>query len=348
MKSNYKAILGHLRAGLLIGACGMALSGITVHAQTPNTPTPQNPNTSQTDQSEEDWRKSRKKRDTTDIFEDILNPNSSGRGAYQTGPINPIDSLPDSSRRHLYKERAKAMAEAPIGAPINTDYTPSTDAQADPDLEEQERLAWSEMMSDVNDGMGMDPSSGQGGAPKQNTHQGQNQGYGQNPGQGQGQGKETGAGEQSKMPSLMRGGSSASIADILAGIKGGQSPQGADQGTGQDIQSGHTQNSEAQHEGREATQGNETASGMETESSQTGQASADAIADNGTQGSQQDAGGASGSDSSDNAESQDASASQSQAEPMSPLERAQSDRSRTTGNRTSASDYLNRFKKKKN
>ena len=52
--------------------------------------------TEQTDQSEEDWRKSQKKRDTTDIFEDILNNRTTGSGNGY-GPPNAIETLPEES-----------------------------------------------------------------------------------------------------------------------------------------------------------------------------------------------------------------------------------------------------------
>lgn len=327
MKSNYSVIWGHLRAGLLIGACGIALSGISVYAQTPTetTNTNQNTNTSQTDQSEEDWRKSRKKRDTTDIFDDITNTGSIGRGGFQTGPINPVDSLPDQSRRHLNKQRAKAMAEAPIGAPVNTDFIPSAEAQSDSDLEEQEKLAWSEMMSDVNAGMGMNTGTAQGGSTTQNSdNQGQNQGQGENSAAAD-------ASEQSSNSSLMRGGSSASVADILAKIKGNQTAQGTS-----------AENTDTNPQDRQGTQQSEASTNAATESGSSEGKPAE--------GKTAEAEGSSGAESSQTTEGSDNpdNASDTQAETMGPLERAQSDRSRTTGNRTSASDYLNRFKKKKN
>ena len=48
-------------------------------------PPPENPNTRQTDQSEDDWRKSKKKRDSGDIFEDIFGEMMGGRGRSSGG-----------------------------------------------------------------------------------------------------------------------------------------------------------------------------------------------------------------------------------------------------------------------
>jgi len=79
--------------------------------------------TEQTDRSEEDWRKSRKKSDTSDIFEDILNNRTTGSGNGY-GPPNPIESLPEDSRRHLMKERAKILATSQPGQTPNMPYNP--------------------------------------------------------------------------------------------------------------------------------------------------------------------------------------------------------------------------------
>ena len=165
--------------------------------------------TEQTDKSEEDWRKSKKKRDTSDIFEDILNRRSIGQGN-GTYPQNPIDSLPEESRRHLMKERAKVIAESDPGTSPDAPYSPSEAAKTDPELAEQEKEAWTVIMTDMKGGS----SSGQG-----------QPGTGPNKiaiaGQGGGQGD-----SQSQDRSVMRGGSSQSVADILAQIKGLKSAGG--------------------------------------------------------------------------------------------------------------------------
>ena len=104
--------------------------------------------TEQTDQSEEDWRKSQKKSDTTDIFEDILNNRNIGSGNGY-GPPNPIETLPEESRRHLLKERAKILATSEPGTTPNTPYNPSEAAKSDSDLQEQEKEAWEDIVEDL-------------------------------------------------------------------------------------------------------------------------------------------------------------------------------------------------------
>jgi len=122
----------------------VALSSVPAVAQT----------TDQTDQSEEDWRKSRKKRDTSDIFEDIKNSGVFGSGTMQ-GPPTPMESLPEESRRHLMKERAKVIATTETGQqPQDAAYTPSEEAKNDPDLAEQEKEAWEVIMTDLKGGSG--------------------------------------------------------------------------------------------------------------------------------------------------------------------------------------------------
>jgi len=88
-------------------------------------PTPQdNPQTRQTDEDEDAYRRSQRRRDTGDIFEDIgINPNSSGSGGRNLGrEVKAIDRLDEESRRHLNKQRAKAIAEAQPGEPIDAAY----------------------------------------------------------------------------------------------------------------------------------------------------------------------------------------------------------------------------------
>ncbi|MEP3889800.1 MAG: hypothetical protein ABJN69_04985 [Hellea sp.] len=187
---------------LALSTSFMALSAVEASAQV----------TDQTDQSEEDWRKSKKKRDTSDIFEDILNRRSTGQGN-GTYPQNPIDNLPEESRRHLMKERAKVIAESDPGTTPDAPYSPSEAAKTDPELAEQEKEAWTVIMTDMKGGS----SSGQG-----------QPGTGPNKiaiaGQGSGQGG--GQGDSQRNSSVMRGGSSQSVADIMAQIKGLKSAGG--------------------------------------------------------------------------------------------------------------------------
>ena len=223
----------------------------------------------QTDQSEEDWRKSQRKNDTSDIFEDILNNRTSGSGN-GFGPPNPIESLPEESRRHLLKERAKIIATSEPGQVPDTPYTPSDAAIGDSDLQEQEKEAWEDIIEDLK-------GSGQGGPGGQGNQDGQdgNQGGSQDGSQGsqggdqqssqagqsggspsaQGGGSQGGNGNSYNGPTPLRGGSSASVADILARIKGlqpqggtgggGSSPTGSPTGNGQSP-FGQSQNGQGQ------------------------------------------------------------------------------------------------------
>ena len=201
------------------------------------------------DRSEEDWLKSQKKSDTTDIFEDILNNRNIGSGNGY-GPPNPIETLPEESRRHLLKERAKILATSEPGTTPNTPYNPSEAAKSDSDLQEQEKEAWEDIVEDLKGGgqggnqQGSDQGdqSGQGGQGSADKVADAGQSGGSPSGQSSG-----GSGEPSssrtgyKGPTPLRGGSSASVADILARIKGlqprsgyggGTSPTGSETGTG--------------------------------------------------------------------------------------------------------------------
>ena len=108
------------------------------------------PNTTETDQSEEDWRKSQKKGGTSteDILDIITNTRSSGVGNGRG--YSPIDALPEESRRHLMKERAKRMAQAGPNEPVDVSYTPSEGAKSDSGLEADEKAAWEEMSKGMN------------------------------------------------------------------------------------------------------------------------------------------------------------------------------------------------------
>lgn len=299
-----------------------------------------NDQTTQTDKSEEDWRKSRKKTTTDDIFEDILNRRSTGSG-YGMGPENPMDSLPEESRRHLMKERAKVIATSDPGQPVTTPYTPSETAKSDTDLQAQEKEAWDKLVSDMNGGQSANKADGQNqGQGSQSGSQGKGQDAGQGSGQG-GQSPQPGSSSSGSSSSPLRGGSSASVSDILAKIKGMQSgsgtaPQGSQNGgpdagnsavagqtsDGQMSEGQGTTNSQAQAAGQGQDPANADANSAETTGSGTAQAAAEGHAEAHSEAHAQTQGTA----------------------PQSPLDRIQARKSSSdapaSGKRTSASDYL--------
>lgn len=176
--------------------------------------------TQQTDQSEEDWRKSQRKKDTSDIFEDILNNRTSGSGN-SYGPPNPIETLPEESRRHLLRERAKIIATSEPGQVPDTPYKPSDAAIGDSDLQEQEKEAWEDIIEELkgggqgrqNDqgsqGGNQDGSQGNQGSDQQSSQAGQSGGSPS----AQGGGSQGGNGNSYNGPTPLRGGSSASVAE---------------------------------------------------------------------------------------------------------------------------------------
>lgn len=221
--------------------------------------------TDQTDQSEEDWRKSKKKKTTTEIFEDIIDIRDTGWGGSDR-PLTPMETLPEDSRRHLQKERAKILANADMGGQdeiksiADAGYNPSEEAKSDPDLAEQEKEAWDVILTDLKGG------SGQGGQPQDS---------GPNKvavvGQGGGQGSQGQRGN-----STMRGGSSQSVADILAQIKGLKSAGGggSSQGTGQSqIQGPIGSGGQGQQQGQGNGQATQQGQGSQGQGSQAGQSS---------------------------------------------------------------------------
>lgn len=225
---------------ILFASSSLLAFGAPAYAQTSD-PVVSNPNTTQTDRSEEDWRKSKKKSSTDDILDIFTNPNSTGVGNTRT--YKPIEALPETSRRHLMRERAKRMAEAGVGEPIPTHYEPSAAAKSDAALKADEQAAWDDIVKDMNGGVG-----GNGGGQGSDTQAGQQDGTGNGAGQsGNGQNPSTGRagggsdntnsdgqdGSQSRSPSTMRGGSAVSVSDILNRIKGrGPSEQGTPDGVG--------------------------------------------------------------------------------------------------------------------
>jgi len=216
---------------LMFSGSVFALSG-TAYAQT-------SPDTRETDQSEEDWRKSQKKGGTSseDILDIIKNTRSTGVGNGRG--YSPIDALPEESRRHLMKERARRMAQAGPNEPVDVTYTPSEAAKSDTNLEADEKAAWEKMAQGMNgapdqgqQGQGQQGSQGQGQQGQQGS-QGQQGQQGQQGSQGQ-QGQQQDSGQSR---SVMRGGSAASVADIMSRIKGlGQGTGGTGQGQGQSPQ----------------------------------------------------------------------------------------------------------------
>lgn len=237
---------------LALSASAFALAGVPAYAQS----APQD--TQQTDKSEEDWRKSQKKQGSDDILDKIFRNNKNtgvGNGYPDVPEYDAIESLPEESRRHLKKQRAKVIATSEPGAVSNPGYTPSEAAKSDPDLAEQEKQVWDGMVKDMQGGgTGAQPGQGQGGQPGQ---------AGQAGGQGQ-QGQNSGQAGGQSGSSPVRGGSSTSVADILGQIKGmqgggqqgqGQSPaQGRSQGQSQG--QGQSQDGQAQQSGQAPQSGN--------------------------------------------------------------------------------------------
>ena len=238
---------------LMFSGSVFALS-TTAYAQT-------SPDTRQTDQSEEDWRKSKKKGSTSseDILDIIKNTRSSGVGNGRG--YSPIDALPEESRRHLMKERAKRMAQAGPNEPVDATYTPSEAAKSDTNLQNDEKAAWKKMAQ----GMNGTPVQG---APGQGQQQGSDSGSQGQQGQQQGSDQSSDPSAQSgQSRSVMRGGSAASVSDIMARIKG--LSQGQGQGNGNS--SGSTgQGPSGQSSGQQGQQGQSQQGGRSGSQSQQG------------------------------------------------------------------------------
>ena len=153
--------------------------------------------TDQTDQSEEDWRKSQRKRTSNDDFDPIINPGGLGTGI-SLPPLEPIDTLPEESRRHLQRQRAKVIAELEFGEePGDVPFEPSEAAKSDPSLAAEEEEAWEVILTDLQ-GSGGGEQQGEGGPNKVAVA-------------GRGGGSSN---------SVTRGGSAQSASDILAQLKG--------------------------------------------------------------------------------------------------------------------------------
>ena len=310
-----------------------------------------NPNTTQTDQSEEDWRKSKKKTSTDDPWNGFKNTNGWGQGTQRS--MSPVDMLPEDSRRFLMKERAERLAEAGIGEPVDTSFEPSDAAKSDPSLETDEKAAWSEMMKDMG---GMPPAGGPNGDPNADPNT-QGGGAPQIPTQVGERGSSSSGGSSGSAgappSSMMRGGSQASVSDILAQIKGGgMAPSGQTQG-----QSSQGQSSQGQGQQGQSQQGQTAQGQAPTAAQMQGQAQGQSQGQNQNQGQNQgqaQAQSQSQNDAQNSADGQAQSQAQAQAaanaakartpEAISPLDRLKQSREdrESGGTRSSASDFLKR------
>lgn len=284
--------------------------------------------TDQTDQSEEDWRKSRKKSGTSDIYR-TPNTSSTGVGApvVDYKPISPVERLPSESRRHLMKERAKAIAESDDGDISDAEYVPSDAAKSDEQLMRDEQEAWDVIVTDMQGSGGEATSEG-------------------------GPNKVAVAGENGATPTRgSRGGSTRTLQEIMDAIKSGQTGGGSPSGTpngqpqGQGEAQGQNQGQAEQVADAQAqSDGQADTSGQAQSDGQDGSAQPDS--QQGDQGDASDQGDSSGADGDDaSTEASDATAWPAETraeEPLSPLERIRRARedSPTRGTERSASDYL--------
>jgi hypothetical protein len=258
--------------------------------------------TDQTDQSEEDWRKSRKKSGTSDIYR-TPNTNSTGSGAPTVDyePVNPVERLPSESRRHLMKERAKAIANSDDGDISDAAYVPSEDAKFDEQLMRDEQEAWDVIVTDMQGNGGEATSEG-------------------------GPNKVAVVGENGATPTRgSRGGSTRTLQDILDAIKSGQTggggvPAGQD-GTAQSESSSPTPG-QSEQDGSSQDDGDSTAQA--------------ASGDSGDQSSEAPAGDAQAAD----AEAWPAETrAEEPLSPLERMRRARDERP-AEGTQRSASDYL--------
>lgn len=284
--------------------------------------------TDQTDQSEEDWRKSRKKSGTSDIYRSP-NTSSTGSGApvIDYEPVSPVERLPSESRRHLMRERAKAIAESDDGDISDAEYVPSEEAKSDEQLMREEQEAWDVIVTDMQGSGGEATSEG---GPNQVAVVGEN---GATPTRGS------------------RGGSTRTLQEIMDAIRSGQSGGGSPAGTSGGQSSGGQSQSPSQGQGEGQSEQVADAAGQ---GAAQGQGQADANGQSESQGQSdvegQDSGQGDASDLGDSSSGADSAAGDAAAwpadaraeEPMSPLERIRRSREETParGSERSASDYL--------
>ena len=335
-------------------------------AEQTSEPAPQdNPQTRQTDEAEDEYRRSQRRRDTGDIFEDIvINRRGSGSGGTQVGPeVKAIDRLDQDSRRHLNKQRAKALAEAKPGEPIDAAYEPSEVAKTDEYVAKQEQRAWEEMLREANNGIGVTqgPKGGSGQSGASESGQGQS-GQGQAGGQGQG--------SSGQAPRPVRGGSATSAAAILDQIKGRSSGSGSEGSQGQTAgggqssqpgqapvqsgsQGGSPTGTQSGSQGSGQTQGQSQSTGQSGQgtSTQSGGSSSSAFSIlnqikglGGSSGSQE--GQTSQGQTSQGQSTQGQSGSQGDAEAQAPVlgQSSQGESTQTGGSASSASSILDQLK----
>ncbi len=258
--------------------------------------------TDQTDQSEEDWRKSRKKSGTSDIYRKT-NPNSTGSGApiVDYKPVSPVERLPFESRRHVIRERAKAIAESDDGDISDVEYVPSEAAQSDEQLMRDEQEAWDKIVTDMK---------GEGGTAKSEG----------------GSNKVAVAGQNGAQPAQgSRGGSTKTLQEIMDSIKNGQS-SGGTASEGQSAESGD----ESDEVQTDALQGQSGQNDVQPE----GYNQSDGKSD----GDGQDAGDAGAGGESSDAQSA-ATRAEEPLSPLEHIRRAKEERP-ARGTERSASDYL--------
>lgn len=366
--------------GLTVSLLFAALAAPAYAQDSEPTPPPQdNPETRQTDQSEDDYRRSQRRRGIEDIFEDIdINTRGSGTGTILGREVKAIDRLDPESRRHLNKQRAKALAEAQPGEPIDAAYEPSETAKSDEYVAKQEEKAWKEMMEEANSGLngiqgqgggsGGGSSSGHGsqagqagngqagnGQPGQNGQGQSGSGHSGQSQSGQGNGNSS-AGQVSSSP--LRGGSASSAASILDQIKGrsGLSNRGGQQSGSAGTQPGSAPQAGQNSQTGQAPQNASAPSGTRqndaqasSDASSGNDAAAQAAAQNNAQSQAQADAQAQAAQASAQASAEatnDAAHAAAHRDTISPLERLKRDpvEREDVGGRTSASDYLKRKK----
>lgn len=314
----------HARSGTHIGMMtrlALASAAIALAASL-GAPAATAQSTEQTDQSEEDWRRSQKT-SSGDPFDP--SPNSTPTGWGTTLPdMRPIDQLPEESRRHLMRQRARVIAEMEFGEARDAAYEPSEAARSDPDLAAEEEAVWETILTDLKGSR--TPAQG---APQDGPHKVAVAGQGSAP-----------AG------SALGGGSNKSAAEILAELKGlkagggsggpgAPGPQSGEAASGQPsgTQTGPASASSEPASSGQADQpaGEQPAASGEREADATGSAEAGA----------EPAGADAANEAGEGAQPAPASQPRRPDPPSSLLERPRAAEDRdSTGGHSSASDYL--------